>query len=226
MSSVGEPRIHLDAMMAGLRPRELDRSARRDLASILKRAGVRATGIDLYLPPAHLAEESHVDRAVGAITSAIELLAELGSLGVLETRVLCLALPPKPLASALQAIAGSALARDITITDFSLPAAADVPASIARGVDCAQAIAAGQDPAALVASSSPRAIRLCDWDGAARVPVGMGRLDISAVAVSASIASPSAPVVIDLRGVEEFILHWQEGTRQTVHAWNDAQALK
>ncbi|MBL8886704.1 MAG: hypothetical protein JNK16_08585 [Phycisphaerales bacterium] len=222
MSSLGEPRLHLDAMLAGLRPRELDRSARRDLASMLKRNGVGATGIDLFLPPQHLAETAHVDRAVGAITSAIELLAELASLGALESKVLCLSLPQKPLANALAAIGSAAQERGVTVTDFSLPAASEVPASIARGVDCAQAIAAGQDPASLIASSAPGAIRLCDWDGTRRVPVGTGRLEPRLLVASASIAAPSVPVVIDLRGIDGLGSNaqaWESATRQAVKTW-------
>lgn len=222
MSSVGEPRIHLDAMMAGLRPRELDRSARRDLASILKRAGVRATGIDLYLPPAHLAEESHVDRAVGAITSAIELISELDSLGAMESKVLCLSLPPKPLANALQAIANSAFERSVTVADFSQPSFPDVPASIARGVDCAQVVAAGQDPAALIAKGAA-ALRLCDWDGTKRVPVGKGRLDVRSVVASASIAAATSPIVIDLRGLDRPSGQaWEVWARAAIEVWRGA----
>lgn len=221
MASLGEPRVHLDAMLAGLRPRELDRSARRDLASILKRAGVRATGIDLFLPPSHLAESAHADRAIGAVTGAIELLAELGALGALDAKVLCLALPPMPLAHAVQAIAGAALERGVTIADFSLPPA-DVPASIARGVDCAQVLAAGQDPAALIARGVS-AIRLCDWDGAKRVPVGKGRLDVRSVVASASIAAATAPVVIDLRGIEGAAQNWERAARAAADAWNEVR---
>jgi len=222
MTSLGEPRLHLDAMLPGLRPRELDRSARRDLASMLKRSGVGATGIDLYLPPQHLAETAHVDRAVSAITSAIELLSELASLGAMQTKVLCLALPLKPLTTALDAIAAAAQERGVTITDFSLPAASDVPASIARGIDCAQAIASGQDPASLIASSAPGAIRLCDWDGTRRVPVGTGRLEPRLLVASASIAAPSVPVVIDLRGIDGLASNpkaWESPATLAVKAW-------
>jgi len=222
MTSLGAPLLHLDAMLPGLRPRELDRSARRDLASMLKRSGVGATGIDLFLPPQHLAEPAHVDRAVGAITSAIELLSELASLGAMETKVLCLSLPQKPLANALAAIASAALERAVTITDFSLPAASDIRTSIARGVDCAQAIAAGQDPASLIAASAPGAIRLCDWDGTRRVPVSKGRLDTRLAVASASIAAPRVPVVIDLRGIDGLAsnpMAWESSATIAVKAW-------
>ena len=222
MTSLGAPLLHLDAMLPGLRPRELDRSARRDLASMLKRNGVGATGIDLFLPPQHLADTSHVDRAVGAITSAIDLLSDLASLGALESKVLCLVLPQKPLANALAAIGSAAQERAVTITDFSLPAASDIPASIARGVDCAQAIAAGQDPASLIASSAPGAIRLSDWDGTRRVSVGKGRLDTRLVVASASIASPNVPVVIDLRGIDGLASNpkaWESPATVAAKAW-------
>lgn len=219
MSSLGEPRVHLDATFPGLRPRELDRSARRDLASILKRAGVLATGIDLFLPPAHLADASHVDRAVQAILDAVELISDLAALGSIDAGVLCLALPPRPLANAMQAIASAALERSLAIADFSLAAPPDIPASIARGVDCAQAIAAGHDPATLVARGVA-AIRLCDWDGSKRVPIGKGRLDVQSTVASASVAAPAAPVVVDLRGIDRATgQSWEAWAKGAAEAW-------
>ncbi|MBS0188288.1 MAG: hypothetical protein JSS51_09475 [Planctomycetes bacterium] len=228
MTAVGQPRIQLDAAMAGIRPRELERSARRDLASLLKRSAVAATGLDLFLPPQHLAESAHVDRAVSAITGAIELLSELASLGALETRVLCLSLPPKPLASALAAISSVAQEHGVAIADFSFPPASDLPASISRGIDCALAIAASQDVAALVASSAPGAIRLSDWDGTRRVPVGKGRLETRSLVAAASVSAPNVPVVIDLRGIDGLASNpqaWQSAASAAVKSWKSGIAV-
>src|SRR5690606_13026801 len=55
--------VALDASAAGLRPRDLDRSARRDLAALLRRLELAFAGLDLWIPPEHFASPEHADRA-------------------------------------------------------------------------------------------------------------------------------------------------------------------
>lgn len=202
MASKAEPRVHLDITLPGLRPRELDRSARRDLAAILKRLGVRATGLDLMIPPDHFADTSHADRAMGAVLSGIELMGDLNTLGALDGRVLCVALPPRPVEGVLATIAAAALEREAVIADQSMPPVQSLPAPIRRGLDCAAVLSAGQDPVAL-ASVGPGAVRLCDWDGVSRVAPGGkgGRLDVRGLAAAVSVSAPTAPIVIETRGM-------------------------
>lgn len=235
MSALGEPRIQFDATRPGLRPRELDRSARRDLAAMLKRRACIATGADLFIPPEHFALGPDNDRATAAAISTIELLAELASLGgaigtggVGGRSVLCVQLPAKPSEQAMKAIDLAAADKGVTVIDLGLPPATNLPVHIVPGVDCAQVLAAGQDPAARVASGAG-AIRLCDWDGARRVVVGRGRLDVQALAVAASIAPAGLPVILDLRGVAEAsnsgesdATNWESTVRSSVEAWNAA----
>ncbi len=221
MASKAEPRIQLDATLAGLRPRELDRSARRDLAAILKRLGVRATGLDLYIPPGHFADTSRADRAMGAVLSGIELMGDLNTLGAMDGRVLCLALPPKPVDGLLATISAAALEREVVIADFSMPPIGDLPPPIRRGLDCAAVLSAGQDPVAL-AAAGPGAVRLCDWDGVARVAPGGkgGRLDVRGLAAALLVSAPSAPVVIDMRGLSNGGV---EAAGIAVQAWKRAR---
>lgn len=237
MSALGEPRVQLDATRAGLRPRELDRSARRDLAAMLKRRACIATGADLFIPPEHFAPGPDNDRATAAAISTIELLAELSSLGgaigghgaggVGGECVLCLQLPAKPSEQAMKAIDVAAADKGVAIVDFGLPPATNLPVHIVPGIDCAQVLAAGQEPAARVASGVG-AVRLCDWDGVRRVVIGRGRLDVQALAVAASIAPVGLPVILDLRGVadsssgETDLAKWESSVRLSVEAWNAA----
>ena len=83
--------LQLDAAAAGLRPRELGRSARRDLASMLRRSGLGCSGVDLWIPAAHFADPARSDRAVSAVLDALEFAHELagltGGAPVLSTRL-------------------------------------------------------------------------------------------------------------------------------------------
>jgi hypothetical protein len=75
--SIGFRAAQLDGTAAGLRARELDRSARRELAALIRRAELGFSGIDLWIPSAHFAEQSSADRAVAATVGALELCADL-----------------------------------------------------------------------------------------------------------------------------------------------------
>ena len=78
-SRLGFRAVTISAARAGLRPRELDRSARRGLAAELRRLELHCTGIDLFLPREHYQRSEHVDRAIAAATGAIELADDLGA---------------------------------------------------------------------------------------------------------------------------------------------------
>lgn len=78
--AIGFRAVQLDATAAGLRPRDLDRSARRDLAATLRRAELTCAGIDLLIPPQHFTDPTHADRAAEALFAAIDLAADLGTL--------------------------------------------------------------------------------------------------------------------------------------------------
>ncbi len=80
--------VHLDAML--LKPRDLDRSARRDLAAYLRRAELAVTGWDLIIPAAHWADPARVDRAVAATLAAIDLADEIRRLWADAAGVVCI----------------------------------------------------------------------------------------------------------------------------------------
>ncbi|MCZ6835767.1 MAG: hypothetical protein O7G85_08340, partial [Planctomycetota bacterium] len=70
--------VQLSATQPGLKPRELDGSARRDLLGTLRRHELIVAGIDFWIPVDHFHDPIHVDRAIGATHGALELAADLG----------------------------------------------------------------------------------------------------------------------------------------------------
>lgn len=200
--SVGARGVHLDAALPGLRPRELDRSARRDLASLFRRLDLAFTGLDLWIPPHHFAQAQHVDRAIAAVRGACELAAELGGLlGDAATPVVSLELPETLHADAQLAVLGADLAAPVA--DHRRPYEARGP-RVVPGLDAAGVLLAGGDPSAelmRLAGAGP-SVRLADADGTGRRPVGMGRLRLGEFKIACA-ASGARAVILDLRGLED-----------------------
>ena len=80
VASHGVRSIQLDVTMPEVRPRDLDRSGRRDLAALLRRCGLSISGLDLFIPPEHFSDAASEERAVGAAGHASGMLAELAGL--------------------------------------------------------------------------------------------------------------------------------------------------
>jgi sugar phosphate isomerase/epimerase len=130
-ASLGVRALQLDATAPDLRPRELDRSARRDVASLLRRLEVGFAGLDCSIPPGHFADPAHVDRAVKATCEALTLAADLaalvpapGSLGTVDSRagrVVAVTLAAAMSPDVRQTLAHHALACHCTLVDFRWP---------------------------------------------------------------------------------------------------------
>jgi sugar phosphate isomerase/epimerase len=197
------PALHLDATLPGIRPRELDRSARRDLLAIVKRHNVSLTGCDLFIPPTHFTSPQHQQRAADAVRQAIALAAELRSLGAAAAMV-CIETAASPsteptLDAAALLIDLAAHARDhgVTLCDCTSDSS-----PLARGLDLAAVLARNEDPAAAILTQKPVCLRLADWNGRARVPFGDGRADATAIAAATSVATPDALGILDFRVVQ------------------------
>ena len=80
VADAGFTSVQLDATMPALRPRVLDRSARRDLSATLRRSGLAASGLDFFIPAEHYRDMQHIERATEAAHAALELAADLGRL--------------------------------------------------------------------------------------------------------------------------------------------------
>ncbi|HRQ71642.1 MAG TPA: TIM barrel protein [Phycisphaerales bacterium] len=224
VAAAGYRWVQLDAAAPGLRARELSRSARRDLAALLRRCELSLSGLDLWIPEDHFASPEHADRAVAATTQAIALAADLAALTAAPGRIVSIRLPQVTADGVEQSLLDAAQRFDVRIADHALPvrepASADSPLGV--GVDPAAVMIAGEDPAALTARIGNRlaSLRLSDLDAAgSRVAPGHGRLDIDAYIAAASVAGWEGPPVLDLRGVgsperamSEFLGEWGKST--------------
>ena len=211
VGEAGFAAIQLDATLAGLRPRELDQTARRDLKATTARAGLATAGIDFFIPAEHYSDPKHVDRAVEAAVATCSLSADLGRIPV------SLNLPVSKLdGSLVQLIADAADAQGVplAIHDESdmdgLKRWIDdhAPPLVGLGLDPAAMLIRDKDPelSAQSMSSLIRVARLSDAskgqaDGGRQL-VGTGSLSVMAYRVSVDLApNRIGPVVLDLRGV-------------------------
>jgi len=211
--------IVLDATAVGVRPRELDRSARRDLAALFRRVGVGFAGLDAWIPSSHFSDAMHAERALDALDAAITLCADLSDLSGASGRVVSIALPESLSAAAAQRIASHAERAGIRIADHALPRAATSVQHapiIGLGVDPASVLSAAQDPVAFVAAlrEPPACARLSDLSAAGRVVPGSrgGRLALDAYIAALHVIGCRSPLVADVRhltdqvdGAERFI---------------------
>ena len=230
LAEMGFDAVQLDGMLRGLRPRELDRGARRDLAAMLARRGVRAGGIDLFIPRWHFTDAAEADRAVAATLACIELAGDLGRVPV------CLALPVHELDAeheVTRAIAEAADGRGVALAvhaeDRLVELAAWVDAvgvpGVGAGLDPAAVLAAGGDPVAAAHALGERllvprlsdAVRDADDRDATlrgeRRAVGEGGLDVLGYRVAVSLSGRVRSMVLDLRGLDDPLAGARDGGR-------------
>jgi len=203
--------VQLDATLAGLRPRELDTSARRDLASTLARSGLTLCGLDFFIPTDHYTDPAHQERAVEAACAACALAGELGRVPV------SLNLPIDEVdATVVDALLGAASGSGTTLMLHSEGDLAALqawlkshdPSVVMAGFDPSAMLATRADPVAAVQSLGAwlGSARLSDaargQGGGDRVAVGSGDLDLLSYRVSVDLApARRGPVVLDLRGL-------------------------
>ena len=229
-SRLGFRAVTLSAAQPGLRPRELDRSARRGLRAELRRLELTCVGVDLFVPPEHFVQADQLDRAIAAVEAALQLADDL------EARVLFLRLPPTPDGEepleATRAIAAAAVGVRARVADLSLDGPAlesvrsggDLPIDI--GLDTAAWLASGLDPTEGIVELGDRlsGIRLVDLDvHGTRMPVSMsGRLDLGALRTGLEVGGFNGALVADARGWSNPI----EGLQQTLAMWRASGDLE
>ena len=200
-SGLGIGMVRLDGAAPGLRARELDRAARRDLAGLLRRRELGFSGIDLWIPERHFSDPERVDRAVSACAEAAQLAGELAGLLGTGPASVSVQLPAQPQAGVIHAIEQAAERGGVSIADHG-PKGAEREGVVGAGLDPASALLRGEDPESIAASGALVSARLSDADDAGRRPVGdQGRLDVRAYGVSLSVGGYTRDVVIDLRGL-------------------------
>lgn len=222
LSKSGARGVRLDATAAGIRPRELDRSGRRDLGALLRRTELTFAGVDLFIPPEHFGKPDAADRAVSAVLGAIDLAADLSQLaiGAIVTRLISsspssvsVVFPPTLAPDMLSAITDHAISRGVLLANHAWPIQDASPGSdqpVGIGLDPVTAFASGADPVSIVANLGKRLIcaRLNDLAGAgtigaSRVVPGTGRLDLNAYLITLSTIGYNAHVALDLTGLRD-----------------------
>ena len=192
LADSGFHHVQLSAALPGMRPRDLDRSARRDLLARLRRIELTVAGVDLWIPQEHFAAPEHADRAAVAVLDAITLAADLGRVP------LSVRLPDGVDDHVAQEWRSRAEICGVSIADHALKP----HALLSAGVDPAALLAAGQDPVALTSSAlNLAAARFSDFREESRTAPGAGRLDVLAYQVALVTRSFDAPVALDLRRV-------------------------
>jgi sugar phosphate isomerase/epimerase len=216
--------VQISATMPGLRPRDLDRAARRDLLASLRRRELALSGLDAWIPLAHFSDPAHADRATQATCEIIELAADLARVPV------SMILPAD--AAIAQALIDRAQHVGVEIADHALEPAKIEGAGV--GIDPAAYLAQAKDPVPIVhaagAAKRLTAARLCDLlTTGMRGPIatpeqlgggGGGRLDATAYRIALDVNGYRRPVIIDARQWSE---PWR-GVEQTIAAWNDIAA--
>ena len=206
----GARQLVLDATMPGVRPRELDRSGRRDLASMLRRLSVGFAGIDAWIPSGHFVDAAHLERALDAVDGAIGLCAELSDLCGASGRVVSIALPEAMSVAIGQRIAGSAERAGVVVADHTVKRGAESTRHgpiIAAGIDPAAVLAAGLEPLAAISTlkEPAAAARLTDLTASGRVVAGTrgGRVDVAAYVATLHVNGYRGPLIGDLRNMTE-----------------------
>ncbi len=202
----GVQSVQIDATMPGLRPRELDNSARRDIRALARRHGIAVSGVDLFIPSTHFTDAAHVDRAMHAVRAALELardLADDASAAIVATE-----LPEKVSDATLAELRASTQKLGAVLADCAWPPrtlASIAQADVRIGIDPAAIFATGQDLLETIAKL-PQTLthaRLSDLSASGRVEPGKGRLDIMSYYVTLTTKGFLAPLVIDLRGLRD-----------------------
>ncbi len=203
LADLGFRAVQLSASQPGLRPRELDRSGRRDLKTRLSSLQMKIAGLDLWVPQAHFRDPTRADRAIAAIQAAVELAADLGrvamSLMLPEHED-----PASPITAILDAIVEKALRFGVPLADCAVPPSDRDEVGV--GIDPAIWMSHGRNPveAVRVHADRLRSVRLSDLASTGeRVPAGAaeeGRLDLPDYRATLRAQGYDGPVVVDLRG--------------------------
>jgi sugar phosphate isomerase/epimerase len=206
--------VQLSASLPGIRPRDLDGRARRDVLALLARQGLTLAGVDLMIPHGDYLKPATQDRAFEAMLAAMELAYDWGKV-TLSTTMPVGQMP----ADLVRELLVAADARGITLAvhaEHDLEGLEqflktyDQP-SLGAAIDPAALLAEGHEPEDVVGRFADRLVlaRLDDHaqtsvtSSGGRVPVGGGALDVAAYRAALSIARRLKSIVIELRDLPD-----------------------
>jgi sugar phosphate isomerase/epimerase len=216
--------VQVSASQPGTRPRDLDRSGRRDLLAAARRRELEIVGIDVWVPSDRLLEGATIDDAVGQLIEAVELAADLGRVAV-STRF-----PLEGVDDAISTVVAVAGRLGVAVIDHAASGRLIVPGAVEAGAPAplvtpaVEGLGVGVDPPAWLvagldlleaAGQGIDALRLADLttDGM-RVPPGDadGRVDPATLVAIARTGGFEGCPLIDARRWS----HPVEGVRATV----------
>ncbi len=208
VTSFGYAAVQMDAAMPGLRPRELDQSARRDVLTMLRNRGACVSGLDLFVPTTHFVQAEFLDRAVSAVREALELAGQWSGASTGEERLSVSVMLPANVDPSVVATLGSYAERvGAVLADCAWPVRGSVDVTAPVGIDPALILMAAADPAQAVSklAHAPATARLSDIgpEGRVEAGAGTGRLDVAAYRVALSVSGYAGPLVCDLRGLRD-----------------------
>jgi len=221
ISEQGFAAVQLSAAQPGMRPRELDTGARRALRELLRRLELAVSGIDLWIPPEHFANQRDVARAIDAFRDTVDFAESIG-----RPPLSCM-LPSRDSAAEVRSVLlDEADRRGVRIADFAEGAVAEGPVDL--GLDIAAVLAQGGSPLEALArtGSALGAVRLgMPTPTGSRMPFstdGPGIAALVEVRRALQIGSFRGHPVADAR-------NWpdpREGLRSTRDAWNAAATVQ
>ena len=205
IAEMGLAWVTLDATHPELRARRLGRTARRDIAALLRRLELMPSGIDLRIPSNDFLDAAKADVATAAAVATIEFAADLSALA--DRGVVVAVHLPGEAHEARGAIAEAADIAGVTIADFGpAPRSGSDTQSIMAGVDPGAVILERGDDADVgmeVAALRGRVAdaRLSDATGGARASLGTGSLDVLGYLGGLSAAAYGGVLTVDVRGL-------------------------
>ncbi len=202
---LGFTAIQLDLTAPGMRPRQLDRSARRDLAALLNRSQLTLSGFDLWIPPTHFTSPAHQDRAVQAVQQALDLAADLTARPSTNPMTISLSLPSPCDDQILRALGSLAQHQGIVLADHAWSMRDELIEGIEPGIDPALILIKGDDPIKTLFAfdNPPASARLSDACDSGRITLDdqQAQLDLQLYAATLTTISYTRPVVLDVRMV-------------------------
>lgn len=223
IETMGVRGITLDATTPSLRPREFSRSARRDLASFLRRCELEFTGLDLWIPPEHFADPLHAQRAIDAVSNACEMSAELASLlSGTSKPIVSVVLPSELSQTDRRALGDSAQRVGATIADHQVVEQPTNPTpGIAIGVDPVMVLMSGKSAGKAITHAGSQLVsaRLCDVNAMGRCVVGSpgSKLDLTGY-IGALIVASQDWITLDLRQLPDPLI----ASQRAIEAWTNA----
>lgn len=202
-ASTGFRAVQLDGAAAGTRARELDRSARRDIAGLLRRHGLALSGIDLWIPPSHFASTAEADRAVAAVVGAADLAAEISKLVPGSIALVSVTMPEVSAPGVERALEAAGARAGTAVADHAWPVRPE--SLLGVGIDPAALILANADVPMAVAGlvRSPSSARWSDLSAGGRVLPGDGKLECAMYDAALSARGFLGYRIVDLRGLRD-----------------------